>query len=192
MTGNTQLTSALDQINMDVNVDMSSVVAIFVAKHEKLLYEQKAELTEKIKKVKKELAAVEEKVVEGVDKTKYEVKIEVLGISFAVTGVRADFTKEPKISVVVEGSDYEDTGRYRSSLSKIINIDVPADLLAEHQQLTSQLDLLTEELAVVLAATKSMGRKVREITGAIAERKLESQGMTALLQDPEMLKMIKM
>ncbi len=62
--------------------------------------------------------------------------------------------------------------------------------MAEHKELTHDLETANTELLEVMANIKQVSRKERQIRGRISELKLEQAGFTDLLQNDDLLKLI--
>ena len=196
----------LEKINTDVNVGMDEVVTVFLSRWEDTLYAKKEELSKEIKRVKKE---IEDHVKVVLDQFKlqsgqYEHTIPSLSIKSKVTNV-ALFWKEndvgygekfktPNARFTVEIKDNEKSDEYRSSSSftKYFRADISDSDVERHKSLEEEHSELSTELSEILLKIKGIGRKERQVRGKIAEMKLEQGGYSELLENPEMVQLVKL
>lgn len=199
MTTNLPAT-ALSAITADVNVGMNEVVSVFVARFETTLLAKKAELAATIKLAKSELTDLEHKLIASVDKTKFEGAIPGAGIRAVVESVTVAWEKQyysPANSIVVninivdsKNNDDDDDDKTLTSFRRNFKIDKA--IVDERASIENKIKDLNAELLGILDQLKSVGRKERQIRGRIAEMKLESSGLSELVNNPELLKLVDM
>ena len=192
----TNLHAALDRMSADDNVGMSEVVAVFVAKYEEGLMAKKAELSAVVKQTKLDLSNMEKDLIASIDKSVYEGSMPTLGIKAVVGEVKVYWEKgyynpAGAIGVSIELQDTTITNdKTLTSVNRYVNID--ASVIADRKNLQDKLTEKNDELLGVMDQLKAVSRKERQIRGRIAEMKLENSGLSALVNEPELLKLVQM
>lgn len=178
-------------ITTNVNVGMDEVVSVFVSRYETDLFVKKDDLSKKVKETKKELSDLDKRLESSINRAEYTHSIPTLGISAKVKDVSVGWRDEV-IKVCVEVTDDDKNGGYYSSLSKDIEVPINKEDKKEHSSLSDKLDEINSELVEVLALIKSVGRKERQIRGKISEIKLQESGLSELVDNKELISLIKL
>jgi hypothetical protein len=192
---NTAVTTQLNDINTNISIGMDEVVSVFVAKYEDGLFTKKDELTNAIKAAKAELVRIEEELIAFSETTKaqFEVNVPALDITFRVTKIEINWDNNRynpnTIQFVVDGEEFSKSnscGQIRLNRFR----PIPESVLAQEKAINAQLKARSAELFVVLESIKSVGRKERQIRGRISELKIAESGLSSLLTNPDMLKLV--
>jgi hypothetical protein len=189
-------TDLMNTMTTDVNVGMTEVVSVFVAKYEDGLFAKKDELSKRIKETKKDIADLVANLEGSIAQSVYETTIPVLGLTTKVSSVTVNFdghysNKKPVIVTTVGVFDNSSDSDY-ASFSKTFLTDIPAEDVALNKSMKVELEGLNAELMEVMGLIKTVSRKERQIRGKIAEMKLEQSGMSEMLANPEMLKLVQL
>lgn len=184
----------IESMTSNVNIGINEVVSIFVAKHETELFRRKDKLADQIHKVKQALSDLTAKVVNGVDKSKYEADLPQLGLKVRVDHVHARWEghyrcKAGNVEIEITAS-FVDGTEYRQTMSKSEIIPIHPVDLEERAALNERLSALNADLLDVMTQIKQISRKERQIRGRIAEMKLEQAGQSDLLNHPDLVKLI--
>jgi hypothetical protein len=182
----------VQDISANVNVGMDEVVSVFVSRYETTLFNKKDELSGKIKVIKNELKDQQTRLEESVNKSHYEVTNDILNISSKVKNVRVDWEKS-HINIEVNIKDNEtEKGRYADGFSKTFKIKLEDVEVTTHKERQNEIESLNAELMEVMGLIKSVSRKERQIRGKISEMKLKESGLSTLLENDEMLKLVQL
>lgn len=184
----------VESMSANVNVGMDEVVSVFVSRYETALFEKKDDLSDKIKTIKKEQEDLDNRLINSIDKSQYEMTIEPLNVKSNVHEVRVVWSKDtsPTIKIDIVLKDAAKTGGYHSSLSKAISVKVGKKDISVHDEAVKRLDDLNAELMDVMTKIKAVSRKERQIRGKISEMKLKESGFEGLLENPEMVKLVQL
>jgi hypothetical protein len=189
------MNDALGQMTTNVQVGMDEVCSVFVAKYEQQLLDKKAELSARIKGTKAAIEQLTDKLLRSVDKSAFEGSIPGVGIKTRVEDVTVQWEKTyytPGNSIVIEVKIEDTTGEDKHVGSLRRSVKIPSDVIDSRKELQATLESENAELLVVMDAIKSISRKERQIRGRIAEMKLENSGMSALINNPELLKLVQL
>lgn len=188
-------TSALALMTTNVNVGINEVVSVFVAKYEDGLFAKKDELSAKIRIAKQELATFLKDLVAEVDKSQYNVRVDVLNVLFFAEEVEVSWEGNsyyniPKNSLTVSIQQRPAQEGSKSSHFKTIALPISAVDISEHERLKAELEALNTELIDTMALIKSVSRKERQIRGRISEMKLAESGYSELVNSAELLQLV--
>jgi hypothetical protein len=118
-----------------------------------------------------------------------------LGISATVESVNVDWvggyrSKPNTIAVAIKVSDTNGEVKHLATICRTVAIS-DADM-ATHKDLTDKLEAFNVELVEVMNLIKQVGRKERQIRGRISEMKLQQSGMSELVNNPELIKLVQL
>lgn len=196
------------QMTSDVNVGMDEVVGVFVSRWEDSLYSKKDELSKNIKTVKAELESFEKTVLDQfrLHRGQYDQNITALGLNSVCSDVElvwdrsSDYnTKNLKglansVAVFkVQIKDVDDRSSYGSSaINKNFYQPISDSDLERRKEINGRLGDLGSELQEVLLKIKGVSRKERQIRGRISEMKLKDAGFEELIENPDLVGLIKL
>lgn len=183
---------SVSEITTDVNVGMDEVVSVFLTRYEDDLFEKKARLSKSLKELKAENTKQDKRLEGSVDTTPYEQTIQSLGIKSSTNGVNVNWSeKEQTLNIHIKIEDLGDESRYNSSFTKTVKVDISEFEVGERNSRDSEIEELNSELVEVMSQIKSVSRKERQVRGRISEMKLKESGLSGLLENDEMLKLIQ-
>ena len=87
-------------------------------------------------------------------------------------------------------ADYYNKTEYKTSFN--VNVNLYEDFCSTYDRMVGEGNVLREELMSYNQQLQQVDRKARQIKGLIAEKKLEQAGMTDLLENPELAKLIQL
>jgi hypothetical protein len=184
-------------LTSNINVGMDEMVSVFVAKHEKALFDKKEALSVAIKNAKKDLVDLDKAIISSVDPRIFNVSIIVPGLEFEVKLNKVvifwedSYTSHKKNHYQVNVHVYERISNTRIGChDKIFPIE--ASSITEHAELESKLDQLNTDLTEVLTQIRSISRMERAVRGRISEMKLNDCGFEELLSNPELLQLVEL
>ena len=177
-------------ITTDVNVGMDEVVSVFVSKYETELFDRKEDLSKKVKETRSELSGLNKKVKNSINKSEYTLSLPFIKVSSKVNEIKVDWEDE-KIKIELVVSDDEKNG-YNSVLFKTIEVSIDKLDMKEHVSLSDKLTDLNGQLTEVLGLIKSVGRKERQIRGRISEMKLKESGLADLVNNEDLISLVKL
>lgn len=192
--------NAIAKMSADVNVGIDEVVSVFVSQYEDTLFTKKKELSNSIKTAKANLKDLDSRLERSVDKSQFEMTNVTLGIKSKVDNV--DVVWESKgygrkksenvVRVTVEIKDTDKSSDYRSSMSKNFEINIEKGDVLAHKEFKNELEGLSNELTEVMGLIKSVSRKERQVRGRISSMKLKDAGYEDLLNNEDILKLVKL
>jgi hypothetical protein len=190
-------TVGLSALTSNINVGMDEMVSVFVAKHEKALFDKKEALSVAIKNAKKDLVDLDKAIISSVDPMDFNVSIIVPELEFEVKLNNVvifwedRYNPHKKNHYQVTVHVYERISNTRiGSHNKILPIE--ASSITEHDELKSKLDQLNTDLTEVLTQISSISRMERAVRGCISEMKLKESGFEELLSNPELLQLVEL
>lgn len=187
--------NALTTITADVNVGMNEVVSVFVAKYEDGLFAKKDALSASIRAQKFHLAAIDENLIKSVDAKDYSAVVLNLGLTFSMGDVTVCWDgnyNTPKNTLVVEIEMFDQSNKRNTvSYTKYHHIDINSALIADRKETKDQLEQLNADLLEVMSLIKTVSRKERQIRGRISEMKLAESGLSELINNSEILQLVK-
>lgn len=189
---------AMKNITLNTAVTMDDVVNIFVSRFENTLMDRQ-------KVVRKELQVSqaasklyhETRMKEMTDAIEAELKSETMFASFKVDAETSYYnnTKDKKcfaIRTKLKKFTSFETSKEENSVSFQAFVEYGADYLTKMAEYEAEQGKLKAELVSINNELQSVDRKARQVKGLIAERKLEAEGMQALLDDPTMQGMVQL
>jgi hypothetical protein len=197
---------AIELMTSDVNVGIDEVVSVFVSQYEDNLFAKKKELSAEIKRVKKEITALDKRLIADVDRSEYDITVPVLNLKSKVEDVSIiwkgeededDYSsRKVKVSSIVISIEIEDKDKdsdgWRNSITKRVKSKISKTDENLHTALLKEQSSLSSELTEVLGLIKSVSRKERQVRGRISAKKLEASGYEGLLNDSEMLALVQL
>jgi len=194
MTDKTKLSSI---IKAEARMAMPELVSIFISKYETELYDRKNNLQETISKLHKALEILDKKVTETADFSKYEnvcVKRFDL-VSFLNDDALIDWEKGTVHQSVgfhhLDINGVIDKSRRTSNFHKSFSEDILIKDKNLHEKLSTEIEDTEAKLSTIAAKIGDMSRKERQVKARISELRLKEQGLTSLLDDQNMLQLIK-
>jgi len=176
------------------SVGMNEVVSVFVAKYETALIEKRDRLQQLVKSLKSQLAALDKALIDGVNKAAYEVNVPTLNVKVEVESVTVNWTKEQAKSFVSVNTKLKDNDkgedRYGYGFQKSFKINVNSIDFDDKVRLDGELEAANTELLAAIGQLKDVGRKERQVRATIAEQQLEQAGMSDLLGNTDLQKLI--
>lgn len=184
---NEQTAMTVQALSANVNVGMNEVVSVFVSKYETGLFEKKDDLSDKIKVVKQELTDLDKTVKATVNVNDYRTSVPAFSLTFSVSSIDVSWaTKVIKVHV-----DMNEKGVSYSRWSKTIEVKIDDEYVTKHSEASKRVADLSAELLEVMGLIKSVSRKERQIRGHISELKLAESGLSSLLNDSAIMKLIE-
>lgn len=196
--------SIVSAITANVNVGIDEVCSVFVSQYEDNLFAKKKDLSAQIKSLKTDIKDLDARLVNSIDTAQYDITVPVLNLTSKVDDISVVWKgdkedsyssrniKVSSIVVRIDVEDSDDTDRYKSSLTKSVNVTISAADEKTHNNLETELSDANGELVEVMGLIKSVSRKERQIRGRISAKKLEESGFEGLLTSPEMLKLVEL
>ena len=189
--------NGLNEISSKVVIGMDEVVNVFVSKYEDDLYVRKDELSDSIKDVKKSIESVGKECEKSVDESYYVSNNKVLGISSKVDNVRVSFDDKKKsgsilVDVLIKDDERESSGYRSNCFNKVFEVEVKESVCKKYFKLIEEKNGLEIELMSVMNLIKDISRKERKIRSKISEMKLNESGFSELLNNKDVLKLIKL
>jgi hypothetical protein len=187
----------LQSMTTDVNVGINEVVSVFISRWETSLHAKKDELGKKIKTVKQQIADLTSQVLSVVDHSQYEMTVPQLSLQSKVGNVNAVWnedthkTKKNHIEVEVKIFDTSNPSRDYPVHTKNVKIAIGANDVQHYNQLSADLSALNTNLVETMGEIKQVSRKERQVRGTISEKRLAESGLSGLINDPEMLRLIE-
>lgn len=190
----TESTNPLDLIKSDLTVGMDDVVAYFISDYETRLYNRKDDLNKQIKQVKQDIEALDKRICGSVNKSIYEVRIAAVRIQTEVTSLTVVWSeKESHISVSLAIRDFKEDGTFlRNTNSKTLSASIVQNDIDLHWSLMKEKNGYETDLGEVMVAIKNVSRKERQVRGKISEMKLAQSGLSELLNNAELTKLIQL
>jgi hypothetical protein len=185
---NDQNALTVQALSANVNVGMNEVVSVFVSKYETGLFEKKDDLSDKIKVVKQELTDIDKAVKATVSVNDYRATVPAFGLTFSVSSIDVSWSAKSVIKVHV---DMTEKGVSYSRWSKTIEVKIDDEYVTKHNEAEKRVAELSAELLEVMGLIKSVSRKERQIRGHISELKLAESGLSSLLNDSAIMKLIE-
>lgn len=188
----TELTP-LSTLTINANVGMDEVVSVFVARYEDQLFAKKEELSDHMRKLKKQRSDLEKHLIEAVDLTPYNnITVPLLNL--------VGFVKDDPCVVWDESYHYSknsvgicvtlQTANGTTKSHYPVSFPISEENIKQKCDLDAEIEAVYTELLEVMNQIKSIGRKERQVRGKISELKLAECGHIELLNNPELLKLI--
>lgn len=186
--------------SVDNTTNLAAVVDVYVARYEKALHEQHRAISGRVKNLKKDLADLRKAILQEMED---EVRpLFANGPAWLEQTVQmGDITtdKHNNMSVTVSVSctansigevlTVVNNSYYRQS-EFTFNMAVNGHNVASINALERQIDEEQALLMEVLNKINSINSKERELRGAIAERSLAEKGLSNLITDASLMKLI--
>ncbi len=193
-------TATFNQISANLNVGIDDVVNVFISKYEDGLIEQRTSKQLEVKQINEQINQVVAKLNVEIDKFKeqYDQTVTiglittVYSIGSAATTI--NWNEQTVLCQVAMATkvDGKKDAYYGSGHSTVrVDMVIPVDIHFEYKQLLSSKEQLLSELQELNSLLRDVSRKERQVRGRIAEQKLENLGMTDLLNEPSLLKLIQ-
>lgn len=185
-------------IRANAQIAMPEVVSVFISKHETELYDLKAELQKKIGDLKKDIEMHTASVAKSITFKKYcGIKVLKLGlISYLVGEPNVKWVDEKvtqRIGLYNMSEDNKgaaDSRDRETGFEKSYSQPILAGHLKAHTKMTDELAETSNRLASIVGQIGDMSRVERQVKARISEMRLEEQGLSGFLKDPEMQKLI--
>lgn len=184
--------TGIAKIDINAQVGINEVVAIYVSKYETNLSDKKKLIADAIRSTKHEIEELIEMIRGSINVSKYaNVDLSVLGLTaegevdlFWTTDYRGkQYTY--RISVNVKGDQHRHINLFQR--------DFPMNTqhVAAYESLTAKLKEQEFELQQVIMDLKAVNQKERQVRARLAEMKLQEAGVE-LHSHPELLKLVEM
>jgi len=194
MSDKTKLSSI---IKAEARMAMPEIVSIFISKYETELYDRKNNLQESIFELRKDVEILNAKVEKAGDFSKYDnVCVKRLDlVSFLNNDIKVDWeggTIQRSVSFYhLDTKGVVDKSKGSSNFRKTFKENISIKDMKLHEKLHTEIDAASAKLSTVAAKIADMSRKERQVKARISELRLEEQGLTSLLDDQNMLQLIK-
>lgn len=192
-------TTTFDQINANLNVGIDDVVNVFISKYEDGLIAQRTSKQLEVKQINNQINQVVEELDAEVERFKeqYEqtITIGTLKSEYSIKKNCTTLWESQKVicTVSILTTVAGQTDSYYCGSNSIVKVDmtIPNEIQSEYKQLLSSKTILLEQLQELNGLLRDVSRKERQVRGRIAEQKLENLGMTDLLNEPSLLKLVQ-
>lgn len=196
--------AVLNNIEMNASVSLDDIVNVFISRFETERHGRFEDLQANLKDNAAKLKALDLEAIERV-KADFVRPDEVIhrGLMFEVVqsfgkidllwpSNEVSFEIKQVNKVINHAKLVDYYNKTESTHTFVVKVNLNEDLVAARACLVEQGTTLRDELMAVNQQLQQVDRKSRQVKGFIAERKLEQAGMTALLQNPELAKLIEM
>jgi len=179
------------------NIGVDEVVNVFVSRYEEQLFEKKNELSNEVRMAKQSLNDQERRLKESVDKSKYKLGENAMGLRLEVGEARIVWDrrsgydtnkKKPNRSIDV---DVTIVSAYTTD-SIVDCIEISEEEVKMRDGTQKEVERLNQELQAVMEQIRDVGRKERQIRAKISAAKLEQEGYSELVNDPDLLKLVQL
>ena len=185
-----QLPTTLSDIETNIAVSLDDVVNVFLSKYETNLMDRKKTLSSTLTTMRREQEQLEKSIIDSFDTSIYEVSIPNLQVESKVLSLTIDCDKAHfRIEFNFMGPGKSNTS---SHYSHRILVDMEPEDIRSIAQLCESVQATNDELMQVLSDISDLQRKERQIRGKISERKIAESGMSTLLDDPDILSLVKL
>jgi hypothetical protein len=116
------------------------------------------------------------------------VGVPAFGLTFSVSSIDVSWSAKSVVKVHVE---MHEKGISYSRWSKTVETKIDDEYVAKHNEASKRVSDLSAELLEVMGLIKSVSRKERQIRGHISELKLAESGLSGLLNDSAIMKLIE-
>ena len=192
MTKQTSLVTKVklsEVVKTDAAVDMNSIVAFFISKYENSLLATKKQLSEQITDLNTYLNK------EFIELLKTEIKLESFNINIRSLGFKTQaeiqlnqVELERKKVVYVRITQHEKSKD--CSFNMLKTLTVSDELHKIYTDKFAEINALRTELHATLDKLSNIGRKERDIRGALAEKTLRDAGVGELFEDQTLLDLV--
>jgi hypothetical protein len=177
-------------IPVNASIDLNAVTSVFVARYETQLLDKKTALAGQVKKLKSQRDDFDGLVKGLVDGTAYVSSLPFIKMTTQLGDIEVlwdgNYTvKKPHYQVKCEF--------VRGGEVKMTDVTIhfiPDNLVEDRNAVLSQLKEAEQQLTETLMSLKQVSQKERQIRGKIAEQSLEQAGMSELLNNPELAKLV--
>lgn len=193
----------LNKIGLAANVTMEDVVNIFVSRFENNLIARRTEVQKELQRAKVSINNMIATLREAhIACAKEELSANPMMIVKDITGCETtidEWDKNAKhLSYQVNGTFRKNTkfefkdrwGNNEKTWEVTVRFALEEEWLKEVTMISNQRSILKQDLVAINNELQGVDRKARHIKGMIAERKLEAEGMSALLNDESMAALI--
>jgi len=188
---NTQVTKTLNNIGFTAAIGINEVVSVYVSKYENGLLAKKDDLSSQIREIKKNLADLDQEIIDSVDTSKFKsVDVSALDLSVEVD-VQIYWTESWKVKANSTLTSVKFVNKEINTTVKSLNEPIAPHFVKSHKEMTEQLTTLQGELLEVNNDLKTVSRKEREIRGRLAEIKMGEEGMADLVNNDQLLQLIQ-
>lgn len=185
-------------IRANAQIAMPEVVSVFISKHETELYDLKAELQKKIGDLKKDIEMHTATTSKSVSFKKYAgLKMLKLNLISYLKGDPSISWADEQVSQTVglyntkdDNSEAADSRDRHTGFEKSYSQPILASHIKAHTKMTDELAETSTRLASIVGQIGDMSRVERQVKARISEMRLEEQGLSGFLKDPEMQKLI--
>ncbi|MCI4437573.1 MAG: hypothetical protein JHC33_12265 [Ignisphaera sp.] len=192
MTKQTSLVTKVklsEVVKTDAAVDMNSIVAFFISKYENSLLATKKQLSEQITDLNTYLNK------EFIELLKTEIKLESFNINIRSLGFKTQaeiqlnqVEFERKKVVYVRITQHEKSKD--CSFNMLKTLTVSDELHKIYTDKLAEINALRTELHATLDKLSNIGRKERDVRGALAEKTLRDAGVGDLFEDQTLLDLV--
>lgn len=181
----------LSDISTDFKLGMDDMVNVFVAEHEAKLHDMRAQKAKEVKQAKQDLSDYRKELLDKFDTGAYEDEMPKLGIrSRVVSHELSVCDKRVKITLGVFTKP-NDKGDEHQFGYQHLSDELSDTAINELKARVALIEQCTADLQEVMSQITAIPRKERQIRGVISKRKLEEGGLSSLVSDPELMRLVK-
>lgn len=198
------------EMSANIALNLDEMVAIFMARYENNLYEDKARLTKDLNASNAAVGKARDAIIDEYpdkDDYKQEETAALFGDSFLArqkcAGIRHNLAEGTydvtlEISMTLQHADKDDEDHIsrhfnenrRVVYSKAVKVPIKKPLLKTLEKAEKVSEKLREQLTAVIDDISNIARKERQVRGKISEVKLADSAFADLLQNKELLQLV--
>lgn len=195
--------NTLNTLAINAQVTFDDIVNVFVSRYEEQLHQQRANIQRQLKALQQEKAAVITEIraeVTAVLQSQFDTVDNQVAKKFVITTDEVNNLTDVDTwgaKVVMERHcDYPAgmvvCGYPSQDAIWTLKVDVPTSLVAKWRTFDPAIVHLKEQLMIINNDLQSVDRKTRQIKGVLAERKMQKEGMSDLLESDEIKSILKL
>lgn len=190
VTSTSEVTPLVQQPQFSVGV--GEVVAVYVARWEKMLKEKRSSLSEQIKKAKQLLNDLDKGIIGTLNQDEFNKEFpSPFNFVGKVRNVEVNWNRNWDRAANTLNFTVEFCRGQKVLSSYQDYVAIPQLYVTRHEELEQEIKELSSQLTQVMMEMKSISSKERELKAKLLEQQLEQAGWGGILKDERLLQMVE-